>query len=77
VGREAAVMQWEEDEQALRALLVPLVVGGAVDHRWTGPAGVHLAVERHRASRAELPRGARRLSADEAAIPTVTLELSD
>jgi nicotinate phosphoribosyltransferase len=36
---------------------------------------VHRAAERHRASRAELPRGAQRLSADEAAIRTVVLDL--
>ena len=75
VGSDAAVADWAADEQQLRALHVPLVVGGAVDTRWTGPAGVNLAIERHRASRAELPRGARRLSADDAAIPTVTLRV--
>ena len=35
------------------------------------------AAGRHRASRDELPRGARRLSDDEAAVPTVTLRLGD
>ncbi|QTE30404.1 nicotinate phosphoribosyltransferase [Pengzhenrongella sicca] len=75
VGPDAAVVEWAEDVDSLRPLHVPLVVGGAVDTRWTGAAGVHLAVERHAASRAELPRGARRLSADDAAIPTVTLRL--
>ncbi|HEY8720006.1 nicotinate phosphoribosyltransferase [Pengzhenrongella sp.] len=75
VGPDDAVSQWAQDEQEMRALHVPLVVGGAVDTRWTGAAGVHLAAARHEASRAELPRGARRLSADEAAVPTVILEL--
>ncbi len=74
-GPDGAVAAWSPDEQGLRPLLVPLVVGGAVDTRWCGSHGVHTAQERHRASRAELPRGARRLSADEAAVPTVTLAL--
>ncbi|GEA83198.1 nicotinate phosphoribosyltransferase [Cellulomonas gelida] len=59
----------------LRPLHVPLVVDGHVDDRWTGADGVRTAAERHRLSRAALPRGARRLSADEAALPTVTLAL--
>ncbi|WP_444662385.1 nicotinate phosphoribosyltransferase [Cellulomonas sp. CW35] len=59
----------------LRPLHVPLVVEGEVDPRWTGPRGVTTAAERHQESRAELPRGARRLSADEAAVPTVALTL--
>jgi len=59
----------------LRPLHVPLVVGGEIDDRWTGAVGVRTAAERHLASRAELPRGARRLSADEAAVPTVTLAI--
>lgn len=75
VGPEASVATWAHDEHEMRALHVPLVVGGAVDTRWTGAAGVHLAAERHQASVAELPWGARRLSADEAAVPTVLLEL--
>ncbi|UJP38574.1 nicotinate phosphoribosyltransferase [Cellulomonas palmilytica] len=60
----------------LRPLHVPLVVEGEVDARWTGPQGVTAAAQRHRESRAELPRGARRLSADEAAVPTVALTLA-
>jgi len=75
-GPDGAVATWSPDEQALRPLHVPLVVGGAVDTRWCGAHGVHTAQERHRASRAELPRGARRLSADEAAVPTVTVTLA-
>ncbi len=59
----------------LRPLHVLLVADGEVDERWTGPQGVRTAAERHRTSRAMLPRGARRLSADEAALPTVTLTL--
>ncbi len=74
-GPDSAVATWSPDEQALRPLHVPLVVGGAVDTRWCGAHGVHTAQDRHRASRAELPRGARRLSADEAAVPTVTVTL--
>jgi nicotinate phosphoribosyltransferase len=75
VGPDRAVVEWTADPGRLRELHVPLVVGGAVDTRWTGAAGVHRAAERHQASRAELPRGARRLSADEAAVATVTLRL--
>ena len=75
IGPDAAVAEWAHDVDALRPLHVPLVIGGAVDTRWTGAAGVNLAVERHRTSRLELPRGARRLSADEAALPTVILKL--
>ncbi|MGV8967281.1 MAG: nicotinate phosphoribosyltransferase [Cellulomonas sp.] len=75
VGSDEAVTGWGEDSHSMRSLQVPLVVDGAVDTRWTGAAGVRLAVARHAASRAELPRGARRLSADEAAIPTVVHEL--
>jgi nicotinate phosphoribosyltransferase len=51
------------------------VTDGEVCPGWTGPEGVAAAAARHAASRDELPRGARRLSADEAAIPTVTLTL--
>jgi nicotinate phosphoribosyltransferase len=76
-GPDALVAGWAADEEELRALHVPLVVDGAVDDGWTGATGVARARERHRASRDELPRGARRLSADEAAVPTVTLRLGD
>ena len=71
VGSDEAVTGWAQDSRVMRSLQVPLVVDGAVDTRWTGAAGVRLAVARHEASRSELPRGARRLSADEAAIPTI------
>ncbi|CAN5161419.1 nicotinate phosphoribosyltransferase [soil metagenome] len=74
-GPDSAVTAWTADDSSLRALQVPLVTRGAVDPRWTGASGVRLATERHRASRDELPRVARRLSADEAAVPTVTLRL--
>jgi len=76
-GPDELVTGWEPDEDALRALHVPLVVDGTVDPVWTGASGVARARDRHRASRDELPRGARRLSADEAAVPTVTLRLGD
>ncbi|BDZ40857.1 nicotinate phosphoribosyltransferase [Paraoerskovia sediminicola] len=62
-------------EGELRALQVPLVVDGSVESRWTGPSGVHLASARHARSRDELPRGARRLSAGEPAIPTELVDL--
>jgi nicotinate phosphoribosyltransferase len=67
--------QWDSPDTGLRALHVPLVDAGAIDERWLGSAGVAAAAARHRASRDELPRGARRLSADEAAVPTVTSTL--
>lgn len=70
-GGDDAVATWTPAEADLRALNVPLVAHGAVDTRWTGKSGVQLAVERHRLSRSELPRGARRLSAGDPALPTV------
>jgi len=75
-GTDEQVSAWVSQDDALRALQVPLVVDGAVDAGWTGPEGLRRATRRHRASRDELPRGARRLSADEAAVPTVTLHLA-
>lgn len=74
-GADSAVASWTSDDTSLRALQVPLVTHGTVDPRWTGESGVRLATQRHRAARDELPRMARRLSADEAAVPTVTLRL--
>lgn len=74
-GPDEAVAAWAPSEEDLRALVVPLVADGEVLPGWTGPEGVAAAAARHAASRDELPRGARRLSADEAAIPTVTLTL--
>lgn len=74
-GDDSEVRAWSPEEQALRALHVPLVAHGAVDSRWTGAAGVRTAAERHAASRDELPRGARRLSAGEPALPTVVLRV--
>jgi nicotinate phosphoribosyltransferase len=74
-GPDQAVATWSPPEAEMRPLMVPLVAHGAVDTRWTGSSGVQLAVDRHRRSRAELPRGARRLSQGDPAVPTVTLEL--
>jgi nicotinate phosphoribosyltransferase len=74
-GADSAVASWTSDDASLRALQVPLVTHGTVDPRWTAESGVRLATQRHRAARDELPRTARRLSADEAAVPTVTLRL--
>lgn len=76
-GADQDVATWVPDETALRPLLVPLVAHGAVDTRWTGSTGVQRAVERHAASRAELPRGARRLSVGDPALPTVTMVVGD
>ncbi|MET0435081.1 MAG: nicotinate phosphoribosyltransferase [Cellulomonas sp.] len=74
-GPDEAVAAWTPEDDDLRALVVPLVTDGAVLPGLTGAEGVAAATTRHAASRDELPRGARRLSADEAAIPTVTLTL--
>ncbi|NMM17010.1 MAG: nicotinate phosphoribosyltransferase [Cellulomonas sp.] len=75
-GADSAVTAWTSDDTSMRELQVPLVTHGTVDPRWTGESGVRLATQRHRASRDELPRMARRLSADEPAVPTVTLRLA-
>jgi len=74
-GKNEAPSNGAGSSAGLRALHEPLVTNGVVDQRWVGAAGVEAAARRHRASRDELPRGARRLSADEAAVPTVVLEL--
>lgn len=74
-GPEVLVSVWTPDGEDLRPLLVPLVVDGAVDSRWVGAYGVQNAVATHRNSRAELPRGARRLSAGDPALPTMELQL--
>lgn len=71
-GDDEAVATWQPDSADLRGLVVPLVVDGAVRPGLTGAEGVVAATARHAASRDELPRGARRLSADEAALPTET-----
>ncbi len=75
VGEDEAVAAWEPPSDDLRALHVPLVIDGAVDSRWVGAYGVENAARTHLASRAELPRGARRLSAGDPALPTTTLTL--
>lgn len=76
-GADLAVRDWDPDteEGDVRPLHVPLVVDGAVDSRWVGSYGVQNAADRHREARAELPRGARRLSAGDPAIPTVVRTL--
>jgi len=75
VGPDAEVAAWRPAQEDLRDLMVDLVTAGETHEGWTGPEGVRRAAERHAASRAELPRWARRLSADEAALPLETLEL--
>lgn len=72
-GDDDAVARWAPANGDLRPLHVPLVEHGAVDTRWTGAAGVALATQRHRASLAELPRSAQRLSSGDPALPTVSL----
>ena len=67
--------QWRSPDHMLRPLHVPLITAGTADGRWTGPDGVRLAQARHQASRDELPRAGRRLSADEATLPTVSVRL--
>ncbi|MCM0638634.1 nicotinate phosphoribosyltransferase [Cellulomonas wangsupingiae] len=81
VGSDDEVARWTRHrhhttEDGLRALHVPLVVDGEVMPGLTAAEGVRAATARHAASRDELPRGARRLSADEAAVPTVELPLA-
>ncbi len=76
-GTDDEVRSWASTDASLRALHVPLVADGVVEPGWVGADGVERAARRHRASRDELPRGARRLSADEAAVPTVTLRVGD
>lgn len=80
VGPDEEVRGWTEQQlrrpdPTLRPLHVPLVVEGEVQPGLTAAEGVRSATARHEASREELPRGARRLSADEAAVPTVELRL--
>ncbi|PZR55155.1 nicotinate phosphoribosyltransferase [Xylanimonas oleitrophica] len=70
-GPDALVAAWAPESDDLRPLLAPLVMEGAVDSRWTGAYGVQNAARTHQTSRAELPRGARRLSSGDPAIPTV------
>lgn len=53
-----------------RPLQVPLIVDGEVVAESEEPATLTAAAERHRRSRAELPRAALRLSAGDPAIPT-------
>ncbi|MEG3615540.1 nicotinate phosphoribosyltransferase [Isoptericola haloaureus] len=81
-GPDEDVVAWEpraggsgDDGGRLRPLHVPLVTDGATDSRWVGAYGVQNAAERHASSRGELPRGARRLSAGDPAIPTVVESL--
>jgi len=76
-GPDTAVAEWTPQSDDLRPLLAPLVVDGAVDSRWVGPYGVANAAINHGMVRAELPRGARRLSKGDPAIPTVDLRLAD
>lgn len=73
-GEPGAVRSWTAPA-SWRDLHVPLVVDGQVRPGWTGPEGVARAAERHRTSRAELPRGARRLSVGDPALGTVVHEL--
>ncbi|WP_100349140.1 nicotinate phosphoribosyltransferase [Luteimicrobium subarcticum] len=68
-GADLSLRSWQPPEDA-RPLQVQHVMDGAVDTRWVGASGVQAAVRRHAASRDELPRGARRLSAGDPALPT-------
>ena len=61
----------EKIEVEGRPLLIPLISDGAIDRRFTGPAGVLLA-KNHRASAiAELPLEAFRLGRGDPVVPTV------
>lgn len=66
---------WVPDDADLRPLHVPLMRAGQADRRYVGADGVRLAAARHLASRAELSPYARRLSADEPALPTTHVTL--
>jgi nicotinate phosphoribosyltransferase len=74
-GRDEAVAAWAPTSETMRPLLVDLVTAGEVLPGWTGAEGVVTAAARHEASRDELPRGARRLSTGEVAVPTTSLVL--
>ena len=75
-GAPAAVRAWQAPS-GWRDLHVPLVVDGEVAPGWTGPEGVVRAAARHRASRDELPRGARRLSVGDPVLATVVHALGE
>jgi nicotinate phosphoribosyltransferase len=70
VGEDIYVEDPAVAAAAGRHLLVDLVRGGAVDQRYTGPAGVARARLHHAAAIAELPPQALSLSRGEPAIPT-------
>ncbi|MCL1801700.1 MAG: nicotinate phosphoribosyltransferase, partial [Promicromonosporaceae bacterium] len=74
-GGDEETANWRPDGPLVRPLMVPLVAAGAIDSRWIGSHGVKNAIERHAASRAELPRLARRLTKGDPAIPTVSVDL--
>jgi nicotinate phosphoribosyltransferase len=74
-GSDDAAANWRPEDESIRSLMVPLVSSGAIDSRWIGAYGLKNAIDRHAASRAELPRLARRLSHGEPAIPTVEVDL--
>ena len=73
-GENDAVALWRPTAN-VRPLMVPLVTAGAIDSRWIGQNGVHNAIERHLASRAELPDYARDVSPGEPAIPTTYVKV--
>ena len=73
VGDDDEVAGWAPTGADLRALHVPLVEDGRVVGG-TGPEAVLTAAAHHLLSRAELPRGARRLSAGDPALPTVHVD---
>ncbi|WP_460748821.1 nicotinate phosphoribosyltransferase [Myceligenerans cantabricum] len=75
-GPDELVNAWTPETRDIRPLHAPLVVEGAVDSRWVGAYGVENAVRTHANARAELPRGARRLSAGDPALPTTALPLT-
>ncbi|MDR2703196.1 MAG: nicotinate phosphoribosyltransferase [Cellulomonadaceae bacterium] len=74
-GDNDAVAHWRPGDSDVRPLLVPLVSSGAIDSRWIGAYGVHNAIERHAASRAELPAEALDVSPGEPIIPTTFVNL--
>jgi nicotinate phosphoribosyltransferase len=76
IGSAEQIAAWRPDPDQ-RPLHVPLVSDGVVNPAWIGPDGVRTAATHHDRARAELPRGARRLSVGDPALPTTTLYLPE
>ncbi|MGT2424895.1 nicotinate phosphoribosyltransferase [Amnibacterium kyonggiense] len=71
IEERIVVADAEPQVAGARDLVVPLVVAGATDPAFTGPAGARAAREHHARVVAELPQVATRLSGGDPAVPTV------